>query len=339
MATGLSGALLRWYDAERRELPWRRTTEPYPVLVSETMLQQTTVAVVVPYFERWMTRFPTVESLALSDEETVLAQWQGLGYYRRARSLLACARLVVESGWPLTFAGWLELPGVGKYTAGAVCSICLGERVPAIDGNVERVFARVAADPSSSLKSAATTWARGLVDCNRPGDVNQALMDLGATVCRPKNPDCGACPVSRFCSAFAGGMQNSLPTPKPTKTVVQLTHEYVVPFCKGQVGVRQFGPGEWWAGLYGFPARNGEKQVTDLLTFTHTVTHHKVTASAVLVRTTKMKPHLQWKSTCELERLPMPAPHRKILNSALNAIYESGSNATGTAKVPSSAKK
>ncbi len=339
MAGRLRAALLRWYDAERRTLPWRGTTDPYPVLVSETMLQQTTVAAVVPYFERWMTTFPNVESLAAAEEQAVLAAWQGLGYYRRARNLLACARIVSKCGWPTDFAGWLELPGVGKYTAGAVCSICFGQRVPAVDGNVERVYARIASDASLDVNANAAQWAAGLVDCARPGDVNQALMDLGATVCRPRNPGCETCPVRRCCTAALSGIQESLPTKAARKETIHLRHDYVVPVCNGQIGVRQFGPSEWWSGMYGFAARNGEGKGRDLGSFVHTVTRHRITASATLVHVERKKNTLKWKRPAELASLPMPAPHRKILNLALVAIQESGSNATGTAKVPSSAKK
>jgi A/G-specific adenine glycosylase len=308
------------------------------VLVSETMLQQTTVAAVEPFYVRWMERFPTVQSLASADEDAVLALWQGLGYYRRARHLLACARRVAQDGWPDTEEQWLALPGIGKYTAGAVMSICFQRRVPAVDGNVERVYSRIAADASQQLKVSATEWASALVQCARPGDVNQALMDLGATVCRPKNPACHVCPLRRHCCAFASGTQSAFPSRKRGREVVSVRHDYVVPFCNGVIGVRRFGDDEWWSGMYGFARRNGERATTDLGTFTHTVTHHRVTAGAVLAMT-DMDDSLLWKSVDELEQLPMPAPHRKILDRALNAIYESGWNATGTASVPSSAKK
>ncbi len=303
------------------------------------MLQQTTVAAVVPYFERWMVQFPTVAALSAADEEAVLAAWQGLGYYRRARNLLSAARAVVSNGWPTDLAGWQELPGVGKYTAGAVCSICYGLRVPAVDGNVERVYARLTADSSLDLKGGATVWASRMVACERPGDMNQALMDLGATVCRPKSPDCPVCPVRRFCSALASGKQGSLPVPKQRRAPIQLNHDYVVPCRNGRIGVRQFGQEEWWAGMYGFALSNGGRNGTDLGAFTHTVTHHKITASATLVNVKQMEETLEWKTASELESLPMPAPHRKILNRALAAIQGSGSKPTGTTKLPSSAKK
>lgn len=333
MADGLRAALLRWYDASQRSLPWRGSRDPYTVLVSEAMLQQTTVAAVVPYFERWMQRFPTATALAAADETEVLAMWQGLGYYRRARNLLACARTACEHGWPGDYVGWLALPGVGAYTAGAVCSICFGHRVPAVDGNVKRVFARLQGREGGDV----VRWATRLADCDRPGDVNQALMDLGATVCRPKNPCCTECPVRRYCVAAKRGLQSSVPAARTARAVVELRHEYVVPFTGEKFGVRRFGEGEWWSGMVGFPL--GDESGLHLGEFTHTVTHHRIRASAVLVRRRTASSSLEWKSVAELDEAPMPAPHRRIFRLALAALQSSGSNATGTARVPSSAKK
>jgi A/G-specific adenine glycosylase len=303
------------------------------VLVSEAMLQQTTVAAVLPFFERWMVRFPDVATLAVASEEEVLALWQGLGYYRRARNLLACARFARDHDWPKTFDGWLKFPGVGAYTAGAVCSICFDERVPAVDGNVKRVCARLHASDDCD----STEWALRMADSPRPGDVNQAIMDLGATVCRPKNPACDACPLRRHCAAYKLGLQSSVPAPKKAREVVEVRHDYVVPVSDERFGVRRFGDGEWWSGLYGFPL--GEESGYPLGEFRHSVTHHRVTVSAVLTKRRKATRSLEWKSAAELAETPMPAPHRRILKLALAALQANGSNATGTARVPSSAKK
>jgi A/G-specific adenine glycosylase len=303
------------------------------VLVSEAMLQQTTVTAVLPYFERWMARFPDVETLSVASEEEVLAMWQGLGYYRRAKYLLACARLAREHGWPRDYSGWLALPGVGAYTAGAVCSICFDERVPAVDGNVKRVCARLHASDDCD----ATAWALRMADSPRPGDVNQALMDLGATVCRPKNPCCEKCPVRRHCVASQRGLQSTVPATRAARDVVELRHEYVVPFTGEKFGVRRFGESEWWSGMVGFPL--GDESGVQLGEFTHAVTHHRVTASAVLVRRRTASRSLEWMTTEELMDAPMPAPHRRIFKLALASLQGNGSNATGTARVPSSAKK
>lgn len=212
--------LLGWYRREARDLPWRRTKDPYAVWVSEVMLQQTRVDVATPYFLRWMERFPTVRALAAADLEDVLRLWAGLGYYSRARNLHAAAKAAAAdaAGLPIDAAGWRDLPGVGDYTAGAVASIALGERVPAVDGNVIRVLARLHAWPGSAsspkLKAKVGAAAARLVPSGEPGDWNQALMDLGATVCTPRSPRCGACPVAAHCEARRKGAQDRIPAAK-----------------------------------------------------------------------------------------------------------------------------
>jgi A/G-specific adenine glycosylase len=214
----LRRALLRWYDRHRRALPWRGQRDPYRVWLSEVMLQQTRVATATPYYHAFLERFPTLASLARAREADVLTAWAGLGYYRRARQLREAARLVVrEHGGrvpdePAAFAG---LPGVGRYTAGAVLSIAFDRALPALDGNVARVLSRWRAlratlrEPSG----ARTLWAlaAALVPARRPGDWNQALMELGATVCTPRAPRCGGCPVARWCRAFALGRVAAFP--------------------------------------------------------------------------------------------------------------------------------
>ena len=209
-------ALLRHYDRHRRELPWRGTADPYRVWVSEIMLQQTRTEVVGPYYERWLERFPTLDALADAELDEVLHAWQGLGYYSRARNLHRAARLVRERHGgrvPRDVAALRALPGVGEYTAGAIASIAYGEPEPAVDGNVRRVLARLfdIAEPSAAeLRGLAGR----LIDRRRPGDFNQALMDLGATVCTPRSPECAACPVARWCLARARGTQAERPAPK-----------------------------------------------------------------------------------------------------------------------------
>ena len=204
-------ALLGHYDREARPLPWRRDTDPYRVLVSEVMLQQTRVETVTGYYDPWLERFPTVRELARAEEDEVLKAWEGLGYYRRARNLHRAAQMVHDDyagSLPPTYSGLLTLPGVGEYTAGAVASISFGEVVPAVDGNVRRVLARLydMADPRPA-------WLRktagDLVDPGRPGDWNQALMELGATVCTPRSPECRGCPIAEWCAARAESARRS----------------------------------------------------------------------------------------------------------------------------------
>lgn len=218
--------LLAWYDAHRRDLPWRASVDPYRVWVSEVMLQQTRVEAVVPYFARWLERFPTLDSLAQAPLDDVLKQWQGLGYYSRARNLHRAAREVADrfgGRVPDNVEQFRALPGVGRYTAGAVQSIAFGHAEPVVDGNVRRVFARWT-DQSSPTDAALWRLAEALVPGERPGDLNQALMELGAVICTPRNPRCGACPVREHCRAHAAGTQAERPLPKRARP---LPHEDV----------------------------------------------------------------------------------------------------------------
>ena len=209
----LRHALLRWYDQHRRDLPWRRDRNPYSVWVSEIMLQQTRVAAVIDHYARFMTRFPTVHALAGARESSVLAAWSGLGYYHRARRMHRAAKLLVrEHGgkFPNTAKGLYDLPGIGRYTSAAIASIAFGETVAVVDGNVERVLHRLMGDDSGS--SANWSRAEALLDRTRPGDFNQAMMELGAIVCTPRSPQCPVCPLHGFCSSRGAG-----PDRKPVK--------------------------------------------------------------------------------------------------------------------------
>jgi A/G-specific adenine glycosylase len=211
----LHRALLGWYDEHKRDLPWRRTRDPWAIWVSEIMLQQTRVDTVMPYYERFLTRFPTPLALAEAAEDEVLAQWSGLGYYRRARLLHAGARAVVDrASLPSTWEELLQVPGIGRYTAGAVASIAYGETVGLVDGNVARVFARlfgIDEDMRGVGMKKAETLADEIVSKERPGDWNQALMELGATVCTPRAPACDRCPLSSECVALRTKRVDELP--------------------------------------------------------------------------------------------------------------------------------
>jgi A/G-specific adenine glycosylase len=222
--------LVRWYRRHGRDLPWRRneaagrTPQPYHVLVSEAMLQQTQVTTVIPYYHRFIARFPTIRDLAEADEQEVLRLWQGLGYYARARNLRAAARVIVSGHggeMPRTLDGLLALPGVGRYTAGAVASIAFGTRAPIVDGNVARVLCRIdriETDPRER-KTQAILWRRAeeILPRRNVGDFNSALMELGATICRPRAPTCFLCPVRAHCGAFAGGVQDRIPAVRPSR--------------------------------------------------------------------------------------------------------------------------
>ena len=216
--------LLAHYDGGKRDLPWRSCSDPYRIWVSEVMLQQTRVETVLPYYERWVEQFPTLEDLAGAEEEEVLKAWEGLGYYSRARRLHGAAKVVREryaGELPASAEELKALPGVGEYTAGAVASIAFGERVGVVDGNVRRVFSRLfdLPDPSpSELRSIAAE----LVDPDRPGDFNQALMELGATICTPRSPSCSACPFGDRCRALAEGTVEERPRKKAKKAVPEV---------------------------------------------------------------------------------------------------------------------
>ena len=217
--------LLAWYRANRREMPWRGSRDPYAVWVSETMLQQTRVETVRGYFARFLARFPDVRALAAAGTDDVLKLWEGLGYYVRARNLHAAARLVAErGGFPATAAEWAALPGVGPYTAAAVASICAGEPVPVVDGNVTRVAMRLRAAPGDGRgpgeRAAIAAWLRPAVAASgAPGDFNQAVMELGETLCVPKAPKCLLCPVRAACRAAAEGDPERYPARRPAKAL------------------------------------------------------------------------------------------------------------------------
>jgi A/G-specific adenine glycosylase len=223
--------LLRWYDRAKRDLPWRRDPSPYKTLVSELMLQQTTVATVIPYFERFLARFPTLASLAAASEDEVTALWSGLGYYARARNLRrAAAAAVADLGGalPRTEAELAELPGLGPYTSAAVAAIAFGARTFALDGNGARVMARLRGVSDSIDEPATRVRLRAEgereVPRDRPGDFTQAVMELGATICTPRNPRCDACPVRGVCAAFAAGTVDELPrrSRKPARPIVRV---------------------------------------------------------------------------------------------------------------------
>ena len=228
--TRLRQLLLEHYDTHRRELPWRKNQEPYRVWVSEIMLQQTRVETAIPYYDRWMERFPTVEALADGDEESVLKAWEGLGYYSRARNLHRSARLVRErlgGVIPQDSHSLKTLPGIGEYTSGAIASIAYGEVVPAVDGNVRRVLSRLF-DLEDPMDASLRKRAGELVDSDRPGDWNQALMELGATVCTPRSPRCSACPLTGECRALAEGTQELRPASKRRPRVRAVSYAVVV---------------------------------------------------------------------------------------------------------------
>jgi A/G-specific adenine glycosylase len=257
-AAGLRRALLSWYRRGRRDLPWRRTRDPYAIWVSEVMLQQTTVKVVLPYYEAFLSRFPTLEALADAREEDVLSAWSGLGYYERARNLHRGARRAVErhqGRFPSALEAALALPGVGLYTAGAVLSIAYGVPVPVVDGNVRRVLARLLAlrGPEWLREGPYYNAAEELLDREAPGEWNQALMELGATVCTPRAPLCPACPARSHCRALAAGLVEVLPERKPRPRPVAVRVAAAVVERDGRVLLVRRESGRLMGGMWEVP--------------------------------------------------------------------------------------
>lgn len=256
----LRRAALGWFREHARDLPWRRSRDPYRVWLSEVMLQQTQVATVVGYFERFIAAFPTVRELAAADEAQVLRLWEGLGYYRRARQLHAAARRVVEchgAEFPRDAASLRDLPGIGRYTAGAIASIAFDAREPILEANTIRLLARLTAERGDVTTGGvqARLWqaATELLPTRDVGLLNQALMELGALVCTPRTPNCGECPLARWCQARAEGGQAELPFARPKAKIEAVQEAVVVVRDRGRVLVRQCQPGERWAGLWDFP--------------------------------------------------------------------------------------
>ena len=249
--------LLRWFDAHARPLPWRADRDPYRIWVSEVMLQQTTAAAVGPKFRRFVERFPSLEALASAEEAEVLAAWQGLGYYRRARHLHAAARrLWSEFGttWPVSVEVWAGLPGVGRYMLGAIMSQAFGRRLPVVDANVRRVLCRWFGQegPADSGPVVAWMWetAARVVPADRPGDFNQALMELGATVCSARTPDCANCPVNTGCAAFSDGTQERLPVLAKRTVTSELREVAALITRPGEVWLVRRGDKGRWAGFW-----------------------------------------------------------------------------------------
>jgi len=221
--------MLAWFRAHQRDLPWRRSRDPYRIWVAEVMLQQTRIAAVMPYYHRFLARFPTVQSLASARESEVLKLWSGLGYYSRARNLHSAAKIIVtqhHGQFPRTLDAALELPGIGAYTAAAVLSISYDVPLAVLDGNVARVLARIKAIRGDLRASknwrALTTSAKNFLATQAPGDWNQSLMELGEVICTPQSPRCSECPVARHCRAYAQGLTDEIPAPRRKRVAVHM---------------------------------------------------------------------------------------------------------------------
>ena len=338
-------ALLDWYDGARRTLPWRagpgKKADPYKVWLSEIMLQQTTVKAVIPYFETFVARWPAAEALAAASRDEVLAAWAGLGYYSRARNLYACAQAVARSGFPTSEAALRALPGVGAYTAAAIAAIAFGEPAAVVDGNVERVIARLFAveQPFPAARLAIRRLAEALTPSERPGDYAQGMMDLGATVCTPRAPSCLVCPARAFCAASARGGAERFPVKAPkAERPVRRGDAFVIvrtergdPHIllrrrkdKGLLGGMMEAPCSEWAAdapLASPPDGNW----TEGRTVQHTFTHFHLEMRVLAAHHDEVKPAAEafggdWAALANLSAFALPAVMKKAVASGLEAL-------------------
>jgi A/G-specific adenine glycosylase len=338
--TDLPRRLLNWYHKHGRTLPWRDHPDPYAVWVSEIMLQQTRVDTVIPYFEKWMNLFPDVRALANASEQEVLNAWEGLGYYSRARNLHKAAKIVADKfngELPRDLTDLRSLPGIGRYTVGAIASMAFGMDEPTLDGNLRRVFARLFDVSESADAPAGEKILWELAAQNLPkgeaGDYNQALMDLGATICLPKNPRCLLCPLIEICEARKNGTQDIRPVLKLKKSVPHYIHAAAVIIQRGRVLLRQRPTDGLLGGMWEFP--NGRvnadpaKELTKILNAAyklkvrkkealgvvqHAYTHFKVTVHAFRCEPVSIpkKENLKWVKVIDLDDYPMGKVDRQI---------------------------
>jgi A/G-specific adenine glycosylase len=342
----LRQALLDWYAASGRRLPWRETRDPYAIWISEVMLQQTQVKTVMPYYDRWLDWFPTIASLAAADQQQVLKAWQGLGYYARARNLHRAAQVIVaEHGgiFPTELAIVMTLPGIGRTTAGGILSAAFNQAVPILDGNVKRVLARLVALPVPPNKALNSLWQHStdVLDPQQPRDFNQALMDLGATVCTPKNPACLICPWQMHCEAYNLNKQLEIPMTESRAAVPHKSIGVAVIWNdEGQVLIDRRPQDGLLGGLWEFPGGKVEAGETieecivreiqeelgieiavgdRLITIDHAYTHFRVTLNVHHCRHLSGIPEaiecdeIRWVSVTELDQFPFPKANERII--------------------------
>ena len=335
-----------WYRQSKRDLPWRQTTDPYAIWVSEIMLQQTQVATVIPYYERFLIVFPDVTALAAADESHVLRQWEGLGYYRRARQMHAAAQAICQQHggiFPQDFADVLALPGIGRYTAGAITSFAYDQRQPALEANTVRLFCRLLAYQEDPTKAAGQKllWSAAEHVLPRQGvaEINQALMELGSLICQPASPDCERCPVGDLCGAFQQGIVEQVPQKTAKLQYEDRKEAAVVIRSRGRVLLRQCQLGERWAGLWDFPRfhltqpkggrqrrelkqhlaalTGGPIQIGNkLITMRHGVTRYRIELDCYEAEFETQPPRisapLKWVTLSQLHSYPLSVTGRKI---------------------------
>jgi A/G-specific adenine glycosylase len=345
----LQNRLLEWFRDNARDLPWRKTYTPYHVWISEIMLQQTQMERVVEYFSRWVARFPDIASVAAADEEEVLKLWEGLGYYSRARNIISTARILMkqhDGRLPADHTFLLGLPGIGRYTAGALMSIAFNQNYPLVDANVERVFARLynLADPVKDKKTTAFTWRKAteLLPPGKARTFNQALMEFGALVCLPRNPRCKICPLAPDCTAYRLDLVAERPVLQKPPTTVFIEMATGILVHQGRILIQKRKPGGVWANLWEFPGgrlepgetpemalqreylEETELAVGNLKKITsvqHSYTIYRVTLHCYFCELldSRDEPVLhgaqeyRWVTAADLKGFAFPAGHRKLI--------------------------
>jgi A/G-specific adenine glycosylase len=300
--------LTRWYGRAKRDLPWRGTREPYAVWISEIMLQQTRVVAVIPYYERFLRRFPDAAALAQAPEEELLAMWSGLGYYSRARNLQKAARQIVERGsFPRDYASLRELAGIGDYTAAAIASIAFGLPHAVVDGNVRRVIARLVNDSHANPQELADR----LLDRRDPARWNQAVMELGATICLPREPLCDRCPVAAHCAAHRAGTQGDVPLKRAQPAPVRLKRTLLVIRRHGRV---LLAPGARVKGFWDLPEPFCAARLGAVLgEFAHTITHRHYRFTVREAKARVIPEGARWQPENGLGEIPLSTVARKAL--------------------------
>ena len=336
--------LLAWFDTNARDLPWRESCDPYKIWVSEIMLQQTQVATVRSYFSRFVARFPDIQALANADESDVLRQWEGLGYYRRARQLHKAAREIFDKHdgkFPNTFNEVLALPGIGRYTAGAILSIAHDMRLPIVEANTVRLYSRLMAYPddprSTSGQKLLWRFAEAILPRARVGDFNQAAMELGAEICTPNQPRCLLCPVAAICPTRQQGLQEQIPVAARRVSYSDLNEIAVVVRRRNEILLRQCGQSERWAGMWDFPRFKNESNVNTnrqiatnvemltgvevkpgekLTTIKHGVTRYRITLDCYLAQRQagriRRNAACTWTTPSKLNSFPLSVTGRRI---------------------------
>jgi A/G-specific adenine glycosylase len=322
--------LMRWYRRHHRKLPWRDSRDPYAIWVSEIMLQQTRVETVRPYYARWLQAFPTIQALARASDDRVLKLWEGLGYYSRARNLHRAAQAVVREHagqLPRTAEGLLALPGIGRYTAGAIASIAFGERVPLVDGNVARVFARIFAIRANvkSPRTLQSLWnlAKHLLPDANPGDFNQALMELGALLCTPVAPQCEICPMRRVCVARARGLVDQLPNRGEKPRTVHIVAKAAFVTSGGRILLKRRPRQGLLANFWELPPADAQQfrmghRIHELR---HTIMNRRIVFQVyecVPIAKFRSNGEWRWASTAQFKALALPAAHRRAIEGILS---------------------